>query len=179
MLKPMDIHNIDFTRSFKGYNPEEVDDFLATIVIKYETIYQENRQLREKLEKMQVEMKEHSHQEQDVQDLISLTKQTVKELKRMAEAEATNVVAVAKSDAERIVSEAKREAERLLSDVEIRLARTRQAEVELRERIRLTMETVWNLLTEGGQSLSDETKPYYKIAAALDAKEKSEELTSE
>ncbi len=51
MLKPIDIHNMDFTRSFKGYNPEEVDDFLATIVTKYETIYQENKQLREKLEK--------------------------------------------------------------------------------------------------------------------------------
>lgn len=171
MLKPIDIHNMDFTRSFKGYNPEEVDDFLATIVTKYETIYQENKQLREKLEKMQAEVKEHSYQEQDVQDLISLTKQTVKELKKMAEAEAVNVVAVAKSDAERIISEAKREGERLLSDVEIRLARTRQAEVELRERVRLTMETIWNLLTEGGQILSEETKPYHKIAASLETME--------
>lgn len=179
MLKPIDIHNIDFTRSFKGYNPEEVDDFLATIVSKYETIYQENRQLREKLEKTQVELKEQSYQEQDVHDLISLTKQTVQELKKMAEAEAENVVAVAESDAERIISEARREAERLLSDVEIRLARTRQAEAELRERIRLTMETIWNLLTEGGQRLSDETKPYHQIAAALDGEEEAEELTSE
>lgn len=179
MLKPIDIHNIDFTRSFKGYNPEEVDDFLASIVGKYETIYQENKQLREQLEKAQAQLKEHSYQEQDVHDLISLTKQTVQELKKMAEVKAANVVAVAKSDAERITSEARREAERILSDVEIRLARTRQAEVELREKIRLTMESIWNVLTDGGVRLSDETKPYHQIAAAFERGEGEEELTSD
>lgn len=179
MLKPIDIHNMDFTRSFKGYNPEEVDEFLATIVSKYETIYQENRDLREKLEQAKAALKEQSFQEQDVHDLISLTKQTVQELKKMAEAEAANAVAVATSDAKRIVSEARREAERLLSDVEIRLARTRQAESELRERIRITMETIWNLLNEDKQRPIDETKPYHQIAVALEEKEESEELTSE
>ena len=27
MLKPIDIHNMEFKRVFKGYDPEEVDDF--------------------------------------------------------------------------------------------------------------------------------------------------------
>ena len=38
MLKPIDIHNMEFKRVFKGYDPEEVDDFLAEIVVKYEDI---------------------------------------------------------------------------------------------------------------------------------------------
>ena len=36
MLKPIDIHNMEFKRVFKGY--EEVDDFLAEIVW-HDTIY--------------------------------------------------------------------------------------------------------------------------------------------
>lgn len=47
MLKPIDIHNMEFKRVFKGYDPEEVDDFLADIVLKYEAVYQENRKLRQ------------------------------------------------------------------------------------------------------------------------------------
>ena len=50
MLKPIDIHNMEFKRVFKGYDPEEVDDFLADIVLKYEAVYQENRKLRQELE---------------------------------------------------------------------------------------------------------------------------------
>ncbi|MBQ1614259.1 MAG: DivIVA domain-containing protein, partial [Selenomonas sp.] len=28
VLTPMDIHNKDFKRSFRGYNEDEIDDFL-------------------------------------------------------------------------------------------------------------------------------------------------------
>ncbi|MDI9442081.1 MAG: DivIVA domain-containing protein [Firmicutes bacterium] len=179
MLRPIDIHNMEFSRTFKGYNPDEVDEFLATIVSKYEELYQENKELKERLAKAEADLGKQAYQEQDVQDLISLTKQTVQELKRMAETEAANVVAVAKSDAERIVSEAERKAERLLSDVEIRLARTRQAEVELREKIRITMETIWNVLTEDRNRPTEETRPYQQIAAGFEGTDEGEELTSE
>ena len=32
MLTPADIHNKEFSRGFRGYNEEEVDDFLDEIV---------------------------------------------------------------------------------------------------------------------------------------------------
>lgn len=180
MLKPMDIHNTEFKRTFKGYCPDEVNDFLATIVSKYETVYQENRRLQDELKSLRQELEGKAHQEQDVLDLISLTKQTVQELKSMAKQEATNVVSVAQSDAERIVGEARLKAQHLLSDAEQRLIQTQRLERQLRERVRLTMETIWSTLNEDQEVSLEATRPYREVAPALAENEgEKPELTSE
>ena len=38
MLTPVDIHNKEFSRSFRGYNQDEIDDFLDEIVNDYEKL---------------------------------------------------------------------------------------------------------------------------------------------
>ncbi|NLM42357.1 MAG: DivIVA domain-containing protein [Firmicutes bacterium] len=162
MLKPMDIHNLEFKRVFKGYDPEEVDDFLADIVVKYEAVYQENRKLRQELEELRKKEESQGSREQDVLDLLAMTKQAVQEMKTMANREADNVISVAQSEAERIISEARLKAQQILADAEERLQKTQRLERQLRERIRLTMETVWNSLTaEDGEA----TRPYKEIAS--------------
>ena len=46
MLTPMDIHNKEFKRSFRGYNEDEIDDFLDQVVNDYERLYRENERLK-------------------------------------------------------------------------------------------------------------------------------------
>ena len=36
MLTPRDIHEAEFKRVWRGYDPEEVDDFLRRVVVEYE-----------------------------------------------------------------------------------------------------------------------------------------------
>jgi len=163
MLKPMDIHNAEFKRTFKGYDPEEVDDFLANIVSKYETVYQENRKLHEEVKTLREKLEGQGNQEQDILDLISLTKQTVQEAKTVARQEADNVVNVAQSEAERIMVEARLKAQQLLAEAEERLQKTERAERQLQEKIRLTMETIWNVLVDE-DARPGATKPYREIA---------------
>ena len=50
MLTPVDIHNKEFKRSFRGYNEEEIDDFLDQVTNDYEMLYRENNQLKKELE---------------------------------------------------------------------------------------------------------------------------------
>lgn len=159
----MDIHNTEFKRTFKGYDPEEVDNFLANIVIKYETVYQENRRLHEEIKKLRNESEGRGNQEQDILDLISLTKQTVQEAKTVARQEADNVVNLAQSEAERIMVEARLKAQHLLADAEERLQKTERAERQLREKVRLTMETIWNVLVDEVDK-PGATKPYRELA---------------
>lgn len=174
----MDIHNVEFKRTFKGYSPEEVDEYLASIVSKYESIYQENRRLQEELQNLKKELAGQDHQEQDVLDLISLTKQTVQELKGMASQEAANLVQTAKTNAERIVSEARLEAQRLVADAEMDLAKTQRAERQMRESIRLTMESIWNNLTEPESKPVEVTRVYKEIKPTDELNDPSE-LTTE
>ena len=48
-LTPMDIHNKEFARSFRGYDDEEVDRFLDEIIEEFERLYKENLELKERL----------------------------------------------------------------------------------------------------------------------------------
>lgn len=164
MLKPMDIHNMEFKRTFKGYDPDEVDEFLATIVIKYESMYQENRRLQGEIKALREELEGKGGNEQDIYDLISLTKQTVQEVKAISRIEADNVVNVAQSEAERILVEARLKAQHLLADAEERLERTERAERQLREKVRLTMEAIWNSLTDAEEA-PGATRPYRDLAS--------------
>lgn len=175
MLKPMDIHNMEFKRVFKGYDPEEVDKFLDDLVLKYEAVYQENRKLRQELESLQREKDSTGDQKQDVLDLISLTKQTVQEIKSVANREADNVISVAQSEAERIITEARLKAQQIVGDAEERLRKTERADREMREKIRLVMETVWNVLMDGNEDSPAATRPYREIASSL-VEEKTPEI---
>lgn len=178
MLKPMDIHNMEFKRSFKGYDPAEVDDFLAKIVIKYETMYQENRKLHEENNNLRNQLEGHGHQEKDILDLISLTKQTVQEAKTASRQEADNVINMAQSEAERILVEARLKAQNLLADAEDQLQRTERMERQLREKIRVTMETIWNFLLEDNKSL-DATQVFREIASSTESKIENIDLLEE
>ena len=170
MLKPIDIHYMEFKRVFKGYDPDEVDDFLAEIVVKYEAVYQENRKLRQELEELRKESSTQGGREQDVLDLLAMTKQTVQEIKTMANREADNVISVAQAEAERIISEARLRAQQILADSEERLHKAQRLERQLRERIRLTMETIWNSLTAED---AEATRPYREIAPMTNTEEET------
>ena len=41
MLKPMDIHNKEFKKSMRGYDIEEVDEFLDEIIVDFEKMQRE------------------------------------------------------------------------------------------------------------------------------------------
>lgn len=58
MLTPMDIHNKEFTRSFRGYNEDEVDAFLDEVVNDYERLIRERDELRDQVDRLQEEFEE-------------------------------------------------------------------------------------------------------------------------
>ena len=53
MITPADIENKDFSRVKRGYDMEEVDDFLDLIIVDMEKLLRENRQLKEEVAKAQ------------------------------------------------------------------------------------------------------------------------------
>jgi len=52
MLTPLDIHNKEFKRSFRGYNEEDVDEFLDRVIKDYELLYRENIELKENMDRI-------------------------------------------------------------------------------------------------------------------------------
>lgn len=49
IISPKDIRKSDFKKTFRGYDPIEVDAFLETVSIRYERIFEENHNLNDKI----------------------------------------------------------------------------------------------------------------------------------
>ena len=50
-LTPIDIHNQEFSKVFRGYDEDEVNEFLDQIIKDYEILLREKKELEDKLER--------------------------------------------------------------------------------------------------------------------------------
>jgi len=98
-ITPMDIEQQEFSRSFRGYNEEEVDDFLDKIVKDYEELINENVRLNEKIEKMQEKLKEFSEIEETLRSALLNAQKSAEEMKGKVESEAKIIIEKAEMEA--------------------------------------------------------------------------------
>jgi cell division initiation protein len=98
-ITPMDIEQQEFTKSFRGYNEEEVDDFLDKIVKDYEELINENVRLNEEIEKMQEKLKEFSQIEETLRSALLNAQKSAEEMKGRVESEAKIIIEKAELEA--------------------------------------------------------------------------------
>ncbi len=98
-ITPMDIEQQEFSRSFRGYNEEEVDDFLDKIVKDYEELINENVRLNEEIEKTQEKLKEFGEIEETLRSALVNTQKSAEEIKSRVEKEAKVIIEKAEMEA--------------------------------------------------------------------------------
>ncbi len=98
-ITPMDIEQQEFSRSFRGYNEEEVDDFLDKIVKDYEELINENVRLNEEIERMQEKLKEFGEIEETLRSALLNAQKSAEEMKGRVESEAKIIIEKAEMDA--------------------------------------------------------------------------------
>jgi len=98
-ITPMDIEQQEFSRSFRGYNEEEVDDFLDKIVKDYEELINENARLNEEIEKMQEKLKEFSQIEETLRSALLNAQKSAEEIRERVEDEAKIIIEKAEASA--------------------------------------------------------------------------------
>ncbi len=70
-LTPMDIFNKDFKQSIRGYDVQEVNEFLDLIIRDFEDLIEENKQLKEQLKKEKQLASQRKVQGDESQDALS------------------------------------------------------------------------------------------------------------
>jgi len=98
-ITPMDIEQQEFSKSFRGYNEEEVDDFLDKIVKDYEELINENVRLNEEIERMQEKLKEFSQIEETLRSALLNAQKSAEEMKEKVEDEAKIIIEKAEMEA--------------------------------------------------------------------------------
>ncbi|MGI6587569.1 MAG: DivIVA domain-containing protein [Peptococcia bacterium] len=109
MLTPLDIHNREFRRSLRGYDIDEVDEFLDEVIRDFESLYKENLDLKETIQQKEENINRYKELEQTLQNTLVLAQQTGEEAKQNAKKEAELIIWEAQKKAEQICSEAEKE----------------------------------------------------------------------
>ena len=114
MLTPLDIENKKFTRTLKGYNVDEVDDFLDQVTLEYEKLYKENAEFKSKFDDQQKEIERYKTVERTLQNTLVMAQTTAEDIKTMAQKQADQIINEAKLEAQKMVEDVNKD------EVEIR-----------------------------------------------------------
>ncbi len=99
MLSPQDIEKKSFTRAMRGYNTEEVDQYIDFLCEKYALVYRENQELQFKLNAVAENAKMPTQKPQDeISDTLLLAKTTADEILSSAKAESAQLYKSAKEN---------------------------------------------------------------------------------
>lgn len=150
-LTPLDIHQKEFKKTFRGYSEEEVDAFLDEVVRDFEALLKESAGLREECRRLQAELDRYRQLEETLNRALIVAQETAEEVK-----------ANARREGEIIIREAREKAEGLLADA---MARVKQAGQHLealqreaylfRVRMRSLLEAQLRVFSEGETGLQD------------------------
>ncbi|MEG1256313.1 DivIVA domain-containing protein [Clostridium sp.] len=105
-MTSMDMMNQDFKRSMRGYNMDEVDEFLERISQDYEVVYKENAVLKEKMDVFQDKLDHYARMESTIQSTLLLAQNAAEQAKLSSQTEAELIVKNANESAKRILDKA-------------------------------------------------------------------------
>ncbi|KMO57971.1 cell division protein DivIVA, partial [Lacticaseibacillus rhamnosus] len=130
-LSPLDIHNKEFSSKMRGYDKDEVNDFLAQIVKDYSSLIKDNEGLKKELadakEKVRyfTDMKEALNQsiivaQESAEKVKNSAHQEADLIKQQAQQDAQGILNRAKADADQKVHQAQAQTEQTLHDAELK-----------------------------------------------------------
>lgn len=105
-ITPVDITNKEFRKMLRGYDPEEVDEFLDQIVEDYEELFKENSLLKEKINAMNEKIEHYSKIESTIQNTLLLAQNAAEQAKVSSQKEADMVIKHANDSAKKILDKA-------------------------------------------------------------------------
>jgi cell division initiation protein len=118
MLTPLDIHNKEFKRSFRGYNEEEVEEFLDKVIKDYELLYRDNMELKENIDRLNSKLEHFQHMETTLHNTLIIAQETAEEVKLNAKKETELLIKEAELRAQQLVDEAALKARRMSGEYE-------------------------------------------------------------
>lgn len=151
-LTPLDIHNKEFSRRLRGYDEDEVNEFLDQVIKDYEIVIRENKELHNQLLVVQEKLDHFANIEETLSKTIIVAQEAADEVKNNAKKEAQLIIKEAEKNADRIINESLSKSRRVSLEVE---ELKKQASI-YRARFRTLIEAQLELLTqEGWETLED------------------------
>lgn len=133
-LTPLDIQQQNFEVKWRGYDKQEVETFLEMVSEDVESLLKEHNELRDVLQKYEVQLADFRENERAIQQTIMTTQKVSDDIKRNANRESDLIINEAKVSAGKIMNEARAEAEKTVSDSRLEVERLRKVFNDLRNK---------------------------------------------
>ncbi|RFB19135.1 DivIVA domain-containing protein [Bacillus sp. HNG] len=117
-LTPLDIHNKEFNKGFRGYDEDEVNEFLDQVIKDYEMVIREKKELESKLSELNEKLGHFTNIEETLNKSILIAQETAEEVKRNASKEAKLIIKEAEKNADRIINESLSKSRKISIEIE-------------------------------------------------------------
>ena len=132
-IRPIDVRRKEFKNSLRGYDANQVDDFLDAVADEFERTYTENARLREEISGLRERLQQFEELEGSIRSALVHAEQAANDLRRTANWEAEDLRKSANREAELTIREAKARSHQMLAESSARVERIQESYQALQE----------------------------------------------
>ncbi|MDU5105650.1 MULTISPECIES: DivIVA domain-containing protein [unclassified Clostridium] len=167
-LTPMDISNKEFKKGFRGYDSDEVDEFINEIIENYEELYKENSRLKENLSRVNEKLEHYVKIENTIQNTLLLAQNAAEQARATSQKESDMILKNANEAAKRIIDKAHNDVVSINDEYE----KVKQEFIKFRAKFRNFM----NAQTETFDELEKDLTKNYNVSEPVEKLEKEESI---
>jgi cell division initiation protein len=132
-IRPTDVRRKEFRIGFRGYEPNQVDDFLDAVADEFERNYTENQRMREEVSSLRDRLQQFEELEGSIRAALVHAEQASNDLRRAATQEAEGIKQSAQREADFTIREAQSRSHQMLADSSVRIERVQDSYDALQE----------------------------------------------
>ncbi len=118
-IRPVDIRRKEFKSGLRGYDANQVDDFLDEVADEFERTFAENQRLSEEMANLRERLEQFEELEASIRDALVHAQEVSQDIRRNAGKEAELIVREAKEQAHRILADSSSRVERVQESYEV------------------------------------------------------------
>ncbi|WP_084140121.1 DivIVA domain-containing protein [Lacticigenium naphthae] len=182
-LTPMDIHNKEFSVKMRGYDQDDVNDYLDQIIKDYELLLKQKKELEKQLSFAEEKLTHYDSLQDSLNRSILVAQEAADRLKENTSKEAEMIVREAESNADQLLKDAVEKARTIEHETES----LRKESRVFRQRLQLMIESQLELIKKGewddilqvSATEKVELPTINKVSSELDNKNQSENIDEE
>ncbi len=132
-IRPIDVRRKEFKNSFRGYDANQVDDFLDAVADEFERAHTENSRMREEVSSLRDRLQQFEELEGSIRAALVHAEQAANDLRRSASREAEDLRLSAQREADLAIRDAQSRSHQILAESSSRVERIQESFEALQE----------------------------------------------
>lgn len=172
VLTPLDIHNKEFPVKMRGYDQDEVNDYLDQIIKDYEAILKDKKELEKNLKFAEEKVAYYNNLQESLNKSIIVAQEAADRLKENSDKEAAIIIQEAENNADRLLNDSVEKARRITAETEELKKQSRVFKQRLQLMIESQLEMVKN--NEWDELLKSDVEEVIEIPTVKEFLKKTE-----